>query len=146
MGKNRDNTVRRKNTKDSCERCPEGWEEGPGMNPLWEDMKRGDVIWQNRQPGGYVIVVRVFDNEECYDGDPSIWTDHDYPLLRVLHSTEGLIDEAIRHSITKMSHIHFTATEDYRKRVIQLGEQPEKVFNYGAPGIDSILKLDLLDK
>jgi len=61
-------------------------------------------------------------------------------------TTEGLIDEAIRHSITKMSHIHFTATEDYRKRVIQLGEQPEKVFNYGAPGIDSILKLDLLDK
>ena len=60
--------------------------------------------------------------------------------------TEGLIDEAIRHSITKMSHIHFTATEDYRKRVIQLGEQPDRVFNYGAPGIDSIVNLDLLDK
>lgn len=61
-------------------------------------------------------------------------------------TTEGLIDEAIRHSITKMSHIHFTATEGYRKRVIQLGEQPETVFNYGAPGIDSIVNLDLLDK
>ena len=61
-------------------------------------------------------------------------------------TTEGLIDEAIRHSITKMSHIHFTATENYRKRVIQLGEQPENVFNYGAPGIDSILNLELLDK
>lgn len=61
-------------------------------------------------------------------------------------TTEGLIDEAIRHSITKMSHLHFTATEDYRKRVIQLGEEPDKVFNYGAPGIDSILKFELLDK
>jgi len=60
--------------------------------------------------------------------------------------TEGVIDEAIRHSITEMSHIHFTATEDYRKRVIQLGEQPERVFNYGAPGIDNIVNLNLLDK
>ena len=61
-------------------------------------------------------------------------------------TTEGLIDEAIRHSISKMSHIHFTATEDYRKRVIQLGEHPNSVFNYGAPGIDSIVKLPLLER
>ncbi len=60
--------------------------------------------------------------------------------------TEGLIDEAIRHSITKMSHIHFTATEDYRRRVIQLGEHPDSVFNYGAPGIDSIVKLPLMER
>lgn len=61
-------------------------------------------------------------------------------------TTEGLIDEAIRHSITKMSHIHFTATEDYRKRVIQLGEQPSRVFNYGAPGIDSIINLPIMER
>lgn len=61
-------------------------------------------------------------------------------------STEGLIDEPIRHSITKMSHIHFTATEKYRKRVIQLGEQPETVFNVGAVGIDNIEKLNFLDR
>lgn len=61
-------------------------------------------------------------------------------------TTEGLIDEAIRHSITKMSHLHFTSTEDYRNRVIQLGEQPKYVFNTGAPGIDSIVKLSLLSK
>ncbi len=61
-------------------------------------------------------------------------------------STEGLIDESIRHSITKMSHIHFVATNDYRKRVIQLGEDPEKVFNFGGLGIDSIKKLKLLSK
>lgn len=61
-------------------------------------------------------------------------------------ATEGLIDESIRHAITKMSHLHFTATETYRKRVIQLGEQPNKVFNVGTPGLDNIFKLDLLSK
>jgi len=61
-------------------------------------------------------------------------------------ATEGLIDESIRHSVTKMSHLHFTATEEYRKRVIQLGEQPDRVFNVGAAGIDNILRLELLDK
>lgn len=61
-------------------------------------------------------------------------------------STEGLIDEPIRHSITKMSHLHFTATEKYRKRVIQLGEQPNRVFNVGGMGIENILRLDLLNK
>jgi GDP/UDP-N,N'-diacetylbacillosamine 2-epimerase (hydrolysing) len=61
-------------------------------------------------------------------------------------ATEGLIDEAIRHSITKMSHLHFTATEDYRKRVVQLGEHPRTVFNFGAMGIDNIKALRLLTK
>jgi len=61
-------------------------------------------------------------------------------------STEGMIDEAVRHSISKMAHLHFTATETYRKRVIQLGEHPERVFNFGSPGIDSIKKLKLLDR
>jgi len=61
-------------------------------------------------------------------------------------STEGLIDESIRHSITKMSHLHFTSTEEYRKRVIQLGENPRYVFNYGAPGLDNIRKINLLNR
>ncbi|MDC0466400.1 UDP-N-acetylglucosamine 2-epimerase [Gammaproteobacteria bacterium] len=61
-------------------------------------------------------------------------------------STEGVIDEAIRHSITKMSHIHFTAAEEYRNRVIQLGENPKRVFNVGAMGIENINKLKLLSK
>jgi len=59
-------------------------------------------------------------------------------------ATEGLIDEPIRHSITKMSHIHFTSTEEYRKRVMQLGEQPCSVFNTGALGIENINKFNLL--
>lgn len=61
-------------------------------------------------------------------------------------TTEGAFDEAIRHSITKMSHLHFTATNEYRKRVIQLGENPSKVFNVGATGIENIKKNNLLSK
>lgn len=61
-------------------------------------------------------------------------------------ATYGLIDEAIRHSITKMSHLHFTATEEYRNRVIQLGEHPDNVYNVGAIGIDNIKSMDLLEK
>ena len=60
--------------------------------------------------------------------------------------TEGAYDDAIRHAITKMSHLHFTSTEEYRRRVIQLGEQPERVFHVGAIGIDNIRHIDLLDK
>lgn len=61
-------------------------------------------------------------------------------------ATEGLIDEAIRHSITKMAHLHFTSTIEYRNRVIQLGEQPKNVFHVGALGIENINRLKLLDK
>jgi len=61
-------------------------------------------------------------------------------------TTEGAFDESIRHSITKMSHLHFTAADEYRKRVIQLGEYPEKVFNVGGLGIDNIKRLKLLSK
>jgi GDP/UDP-N,N'-diacetylbacillosamine 2-epimerase (hydrolysing) len=61
-------------------------------------------------------------------------------------STEGLIDEAIRHSITKMAHLHFVAAEEYKQRVIQLGEQPESVFLVGGLGIDNIKRLQLLDR
>lgn len=61
-------------------------------------------------------------------------------------STEGLIDEAIRHSISKMSQLHFTATEEYRRRVIQLGEQPSRVFCVGAIGLDNVRRNELLSR
>ncbi|NPV89928.1 MAG: UDP-N-acetylglucosamine 2-epimerase (hydrolyzing) [Firmicutes bacterium] len=61
-------------------------------------------------------------------------------------TTEGVIDEAIRHSITKMAHLHFVAAERYRRRVIQLGENPERVFNFGDPALDSIKRLGLLGR
>ena len=61
-------------------------------------------------------------------------------------TTEGAFDEALRHSITKMSHLHFVAAQEYRQRVIQLGEQPERVFLVGGLGIDNIKRLKLLDR
>ena len=59
--------------------------------------------------------------------------------------TEGAFDDAIRHAITKMAHLHFVAAEPYRRRVIQLGEPPDRVHHVGAPGLDNIDNLDLLD-
>lgn len=61
-------------------------------------------------------------------------------------TTEGAFDEGMRHSITKMSHLHFTGTEEYRNRVIQLGEQPDRVFNVGGMGVENIKRLHLLEK
>lgn len=60
--------------------------------------------------------------------------------------TEGAVDECIRHSITKMSYLHFPTNEESRNRVIQLGEAPERVFNYGSTSIDNIKQLPLLSK
>lgn len=61
-------------------------------------------------------------------------------------TTEGAFDESIRHSITKMSHLHFTATQEYKNRVIQLGEDPSRVFNVGGMGIENIKRLKLISK
>jgi len=60
--------------------------------------------------------------------------------------TQGAVDDVIRHAISKLSHLHFTATTTYQNRVIQLGEDPSRVFAYGAPGLDNIEKLPLLSK
>ncbi|MCS6763631.1 MAG: UDP-N-acetylglucosamine 2-epimerase [Candidatus Protistobacter heckmanni] len=61
-------------------------------------------------------------------------------------TTEGAFDEAIRHSITKMSHLHFVAAEEYRRRVVQMGEQPEKVYLVGGMGVDNIKHLALMER
>lgn len=73
---------------------------------------------------------------------------HSIPIAHIHGGevTEGAIDDSIRHAITKMSHLHFVSTSDYRNRVIQLGELPERVFNTGAIGIDNIIELELLDQ
>jgi GDP/UDP-N,N'-diacetylbacillosamine 2-epimerase (hydrolysing) len=70
-------------------------------------------------------------------------------LIAHLHGgelTEGALDDSLRHCITKMSHLHFTSTAEYRRRVIQLGENPRSVFNVGAIGLDNIKKLELLSR
>lgn len=61
-------------------------------------------------------------------------------------TTEGAYDEGIRHAITKMSYWHFASTETYRKRIIQMGENPARVHKVGAIGLDSINNLDLLSR
>ena len=61
-------------------------------------------------------------------------------------STQGAIDEGIRHALTKMSHIHFCATSLYKRRIIQLGENPARVYNVGGLGVENIKRLELLSK
>jgi len=61
-------------------------------------------------------------------------------------TSQGVIDEAIRHAVTKMSHLHFTATDEYRRRVVQLGENPNRVFQVGALGVENIKQIELLDR
>ena len=60
--------------------------------------------------------------------------------------TEGAIDESMRHAITKMSHLHFCSAEIHRQRLIQLGEDPTRVFNVGAAALDGVYRLDLMTK
>lgn len=67
------------------------------------------------------------------------------PIIH-LHGGEltfGAVDEQLRHAITKMSHLHFTSTEEYRRRVIQMGEEPSSVINCGAPGLDNVVSVKL---
>ena len=61
-------------------------------------------------------------------------------------TSEGAFDEGIRHAISKMAQWHFVAAESYRKRVVQLGESPDRVFNYGAPGLDHLSRLTWLER
>lgn len=60
--------------------------------------------------------------------------------------TEGAIDELIRHAVTKLSHLHFTAMNEYSQRVIQMGEQPERVFTVGEIGLDNLLRMKLMSR
>lgn len=93
------------------------------------------------------VVVVLGDRFEIFSAASAALVAH-IPLAH-LHggeTTEGAFDEAIRHSITKMSHLHFVAAEVYRKRVIQLGEDPQRVFTVGGLGVDGLSKVKLLDR
>lgn len=96
---------------------------------------------QRLTPG---VVVVLGDRFEALAAAIASYTLH-IPVAH-LHggeSTAGVLDEAFRHAITKMSSLHFTSTEEYRRRVIQLGERPETVFNFGAIGLDNIRAIKL---
>lgn len=73
---------------------------------------------------------------------------HGVPIAHIHggETTEGAIDESIRHAITKMSYLHFTSCKAYRDRVIQMGENPERVFSVGALGVENILNIPLISK
>ena len=60
--------------------------------------------------------------------------------------SEGAIDDSVRHALTKLASIHFAATEVYRRRIIQMGESPKRVYNFGAPGLDQIHGEDLMNR
>lgn len=60
--------------------------------------------------------------------------------------SEGAFDEGIRHAISKMAHLHFVAAEPYRKRLVQMGERPDRVFNVGAPGLDHLARLNWMSR
>ena len=92
------------------------------------------------------LLVLLGDRYEIFSAASAAMI-HRIPIAH-LHggeSTEGLIDEPIRHSITKMSHLHFVSTKQYQKRVAQLGEQPKNIHMVGGLGVDSINKLKLLN-
>ncbi len=93
------------------------------------------------------LIVVLGDRFEIFAAAAAAMTAR-IPLVH-LHggeTTEGAIDEAIRHAITKMAHLHCVAAEDYRRRVIQLGELPDRVFLVGGLGVDAIKRVPLLDK
>lgn len=93
------------------------------------------------------IVIILGDRYEAFAAASAAMI-HRIPIAHIHGGelTEGVIDDPIRHSITKMSSIHFTSTEQYRKRVIQLGEQPATVFHVGALGVENIKEQELLSK
>jgi len=93
------------------------------------------------------VVVLLGDRFETFAAATAAYT-LKIPIAH-LHGgeiTAGVFDEAFRHSVTKMSSLHFTSTEAYRRRVIQLGENPASVFNVGAIGLDNIRRADFLGR
>lgn len=73
---------------------------------------------------------------------------HAIPIAHIHggESSEGVMDDMVRHALTKLSHLHFVAAEPYRQRVIRMGEHPARVFNTGAPGLDHLTRTPLLDR
>lgn len=110
---------------------------------IGEGVKGFGQVYQTLQPD---IVVLLGDRFEIFAAVAAT-VPFSIPVAHIHGGeiTEGTMDEQFRHAITKMSHLHFTSAEAYRKRVIQMGEQPDRVFTVGAPGLDSVARLNLLD-
>jgi GDP/UDP-N,N'-diacetylbacillosamine 2-epimerase (hydrolysing) len=116
-----------------------------GISEAIADGIRGcGMAFSNLKPD---IIVLLGDRFEIFAAATAALTAR-IPIAHIHggEATEGLIDEAIRHSVTKMSHLHFVAADVYRNRVIQLGEDPNNVHLVGGLGLDSINNLKLLEK
>ena len=107
-------------------------------------VKKFSLIFEKIKPDAILILgdrYEIFASaiSACFNKIPIIH-------LHGGERTEGLIDESIRHSITKMSHLHFVSTNEYKKRVIQLGENKKNVFNVGSLGVEAINKVNIIKK
>lgn len=93
------------------------------------------------------LIILLGDRFEAFAAATAAMV-HRIPIAHIHggETTQGAIDEAFRHSITKMSAIHFTSAQEYRNRVIQLGENPKTVFNVGSLGIENIRKMELMTR
>jgi len=123
-------------------------EPGDSETAIIKSMGKGLIgfadVYERLQPD---LVVILGDRFEAVSFALAAYM-HKIPIAH-LHGgelTEGANDDALRHTITKLSWLHFTSTEVYRKRVIQMGESPNRVFNTGAIGLDNIRNLALLDR
>lgn len=93
------------------------------------------------------IVVLLGDRFEIFAAAQACLV-HKIPIAHIAggDTTEGAIDEAMRHSITKMAHLHFVTNPESEQRVLQLGEQPDRIFNVGSPGLDHLNRRPMLDR
>ncbi|MDO4198867.1 MAG: UDP-N-acetylglucosamine 2-epimerase [Erysipelotrichaceae bacterium] len=107
-------------------------------------VKRFDEYFNNHEID---VVLLLGDRYEIFEV-ASACVINNLPIIHIAggETTEGAIDEVFRHSITKMSYLHLASTEVYKNRIIQLGEDPERVFNTGAMGVENVLNVKCLSK
>lgn len=93
------------------------------------------------------VVLLLGDRYEIFEVGAAACINN-IPIIHIAggETTQGAMDEVFRHSLTKMSYLHLASTEEYRKRIIQLGEDPKRVYNTGALGVENVLKIKCLSK
>ena len=114
------------------------------INSISTCLKKFSNIFKKRKPD---LIILLGDRYEIFSvAVASIF--HNIPIAHIHGGeiTEGAIDDILRHSITKMAYYHFAATHEYKKNIIQLGEEPHRVYNVGGLGVDSIKKTKFLSK
>jgi len=101
-------------------------------------------VFQNLQPDLLVVLGDRF--EILAAAQAAVFAQIPIAHIHGGELTEGVIDDSVRHAVTKMSQLHFTAAEPYRRRVIQMGEDPARVFNVGALGVENVKRTEPLSR